>query len=54
VLRVDRTTLRFLDAATLDGFLHEAGFEVEARYGDWQRGPVTDASREIVTIARRS
>jgi SAM-dependent methyltransferase len=53
VLRVDRTSLRFLDVATLDAFLAETGFEVEARYGDWQRGPITSESREIITIARR-
>ncbi|MFF2922555.1 class I SAM-dependent methyltransferase [Streptomyces celluloflavus] len=54
VLHVDRTSLRFLDVATLDAFLADAGFETEARYGDWHRGPVTGTSREIVTIARRS
>lgn len=54
VLRVDRTTLRFLDIPTLDALLTDAGFTVEARYGDWHRGPVDDTSREIVTIARRS
>ncbi|MGW5937901.1 class I SAM-dependent methyltransferase [Streptomyces celluloflavus] len=53
VLHVDRTSLRFLDVATLDAFLADAGFETEARYGDWHRGPVTGTSREIVTIARR-
>jgi SAM-dependent methyltransferase len=53
VLRVDRSRLRFLDVPTLDGFLTAAGFEVEERYGDWHRGPLTDASREIITVARR-
>jgi SAM-dependent methyltransferase len=53
VLRVDRTALRFLDVAPLNAFLTEAGFEVTEQYGDWQRGPLTSASREIVTIARR-
>lgn len=53
VLRTDRTSLRFLDEATLDGFLVEAGFTIEARYGAWDGGPVTAASREIITIARR-
>ncbi|MFE7314063.1 class I SAM-dependent methyltransferase [Streptomyces sp. NPDC057555] len=53
VLRVDRTHLRFLDTVTLDAFLTETGFEIEARYGDWSRGPVTPTSQEIVTIARR-
>ncbi|MFI8885255.1 hypothetical protein [Streptomyces sp. NPDC053813] len=53
VPRIDRTSLRFLDAVTLDRFLAESGFEIDARYGDWHRGPVTPTSREIITIARR-
>ena len=53
VLRVDRARLRFLDVAPLHGFLTAAGFIVEAQYGDWHRGPITPASREIVTVARR-
>lgn len=53
VLRVDRADLRFVDVPTLNGFLADAGFEVEAQYGDWARGPLTDTSTEIVTIARR-
>ncbi|GGQ02290.1 class I SAM-dependent methyltransferase [Streptosporangium pseudovulgare] len=54
VLRVDRTSLRFLDVPALNAFLAEAGFAVEGQYGDWFRGPVTDASQVIVTIARRT
>ncbi|WP_329454797.1 class I SAM-dependent methyltransferase [Streptomyces sp. NBC_01497] len=54
VLRVDRTSLRFYDVATLDALLAETGFEVEARYGDWDRGPLTGTSAEIITIARRT
>jgi hypothetical protein len=54
VLRVDRSRMRFLDVAALGIYLGEAGFEIEAQYGDWLRGPVTSGSREIVTIARRS
>jgi hypothetical protein len=53
VLRVDRASLRFLDVPTLGAFLAGAGFVIEAQYGDWHRGPITDVSREIVTIARR-
>jgi hypothetical protein len=53
VLRVDRASLRFLDPATLDAFLADAGFEVEARHGDWNGAPLDEASREIITIARR-
>ncbi|GGP87630.1 class I SAM-dependent methyltransferase [Saccharothrix coeruleofusca] len=52
-LRVDRTSLRFLPPDALDSFLGAAGFAVEARYGDWSRGPLTPTSREIITVARR-
>jgi hypothetical protein len=53
VLRVDRASLRFLDVATLNAFLADAGFEIGAQYGDWHRGPVNGRSREIITIGRR-
>jgi ubiquinone/menaquinone biosynthesis C-methylase UbiE len=51
-LRVHRASLRFLDAEALDRFLSDAGFEVEARYGDWSREPFEATSPEIITIAR--
>ncbi|HEX2221441.1 MAG TPA: class I SAM-dependent methyltransferase [Candidatus Limnocylindria bacterium] len=44
--------LRFLDAAGLDALLTDGGLAVEARYGDWDRSPLTDGSPEIITIAR--
>ncbi|MGD0701114.1 MAG: class I SAM-dependent methyltransferase [Trebonia sp.] len=53
VLRVDRTSLRFLDGDELDAFLADAGLEIEAQYGDWQREPIAVTSKEIITIARR-
>jgi len=52
VLREDTGGLRFLDVGPLNALLAGAGFEVEAQYGDWERGPVTPESREIITIAR--
>lgn len=51
-LRVDRADLRFLDADSLAAFLSEAGFRIEAQYGDWSRGELTRTSPEIITIAR--
>jgi SAM-dependent methyltransferase len=54
VLRVDRASLRFLDVPALVAFLTEAGFTIEDQYGDWCRGPITETSREIITVARRS
>ena len=51
-LRVDRASLRFLDAEGVDRFLGAAGFEVERRDGDWSRRPFTGTSDNIVTVAR--
>lgn len=53
VLRVDRASLRFLDPQTLVTFLDVVGFQIEAQYGDWYRVPITTASQEIITIARK-
>ncbi|WP_447003352.1 class I SAM-dependent methyltransferase [Saccharothrix isguenensis] len=50
--RVDRGTLRFTTTDQLDRLLAETGFEVAERYGFWDRAPLTDTSREIITIAR--
>jgi SAM-dependent methyltransferase len=52
--QVETTTLRFLRRIVVDGFLAEAGLEVETYYGDWDRGPLTEDSPEIIAIARRS
>lgn len=45
--------LRFLAPGALAAFLAEAGLVVEEQYGDWDRQPSTDASPEIITVARR-
>ncbi len=44
--------LRFLAPDALAAFLEDAGFTIERQFGDWQHRPLTDASKEIVTIAR--
>lgn len=49
--QVCRSTLRFLDLDALSGFLAGAGLEVVEQYGDWDRGPVTSGSPEIITVA---
>jgi hypothetical protein len=43
VLRVDRTSLRFLDPEALSTFLDVVGFQIEAQYGDWCRAPIPPA-----------
>lgn len=50
--RESTSTLRFLDAAALSGFLAEAGFHIAEQYGDWHREPFTPTSPEIITVAR--
>ena len=50
---VSRGALRFLEPAALAAFLVEAGLVIEEQFGDWIRAPLTDASPEIITIARR-
>jgi SAM-dependent methyltransferase len=52
VLRVARTSLRFLGVAELGERLAAAGLAIEAQYGDWDCGPLTETSEEIITIAR--
>ena len=52
VLREDADSLRFVDLETLNAFLREARFSIEAQYGVWQRKPITVRSTEIITIAR--
>lgn len=54
VLRVDRGQLRFMDVAVLGDFLAEAGFQIAAQYGTWDRRPIDASSREIITIAAKS
>jgi hypothetical protein len=52
-LRTDRGTLRFIDQPTLNQFLSESGFTIEAQFGDWQRMPFTPTARAIITIVRK-
>ena len=52
ILREDTGSLRFLTPETLNTLLAETGFEIEAQFGDWDRTPITDQSKEIITIAR--
>ena len=51
-LRVDRTTLRFLPAGTLQTLLARAGFTVAGQFGGLRGEPLGAASPEIVTVAR--
>lgn len=50
---VASSELRFRSRAEITESLTTADFTVEQVYGDWERGPVTSASREMVFVARR-
>jgi SAM-dependent methyltransferase len=52
--QTEHGALRFLRPEALTTFLHEAGFVVDAQFGDWHREPLTETSEEIITIARRA
>ena len=52
--QVSRSTLRFLDADSLAGFLSRAGLIVDEQFGDWDRQPLAATSPEIITIAARA
>ncbi|WP_243057030.1 bifunctional 2-polyprenyl-6-hydroxyphenol methylase/3-demethylubiquinol 3-O-methyltransferase UbiG [Nocardioides sp. SR21] len=49
----DRDVLAFRDESSIRASLVEAGFEVTAVYGDWDRSPLTGTSPEIIVIAQR-
>lgn len=44
--------LRFIDPDALAVMLDQEGYAVMNQYGDWDRGPVTGDSAEIITIAQ--
>ena len=49
--QVSWSSLRFLDAEAIYGLLSGAGLTVTEQYGDWDRGPLTPESPEIITVA---
>ncbi len=50
---VSSSTLKFTTLADLTKFLEDAGFQVEACYGDWDRSPfVPETSLEMIIVAK--
>jgi hypothetical protein len=49
--QTSQSTLRFLDADALAGFLSDAELTVVEQYGNWDRSPLRDTSPEIITVA---
>jgi len=48
---VTPTTLRLMDQATLGRLLQDCGLKPLDWYGDWEGGPVTPTSPEIIVVA---
>lgn len=51
---VGRSRIRFIDLGHLERLLAAAGLAPVAWYGDWDRSPLTETSREFIVVARRS
>ena len=49
-----RSRIRFVELDHLKRLLVEAGLAPVAWYGDWDRSPLTETSREFIVVARRS
>jgi ubiquinone/menaquinone biosynthesis C-methylase UbiE len=50
---ISRGALRFVNADTLSAFLSQASFAIDQQFGDWDGQPLTEASPEIITLARK-
>jgi SAM-dependent methyltransferase len=48
-----RLKLWWINRSEWEGLVDVAGLEVEALYGDFERGPFTESSREFVWVARK-
>lgn len=46
--------LRYFHRFEIEHLLARAGYEVEALYGDWDRGPFVENGQEMIWVARRT
>ena len=54
VTRRARLALRLIFPQEMNCLLHYNGFTVLHRYGDWDFGPLTDQSRRIIQVCKRT
>jgi hypothetical protein len=52
--RIGRSRIRFIGRDHLADLIARAGLTPVVWYGDWDRGPCTPASKEIIAITRRA
>lgn len=48
-----RTALRYVFPQEMDALLFYNGFQVHARYGNWEQEPLTADSREMIYVCRK-
>ncbi len=46
--------LRYFHRFEIEHLLARAGYEIEALYGDWDRGPFVENGQEMIWVARRT
>ena len=51
--KTTRTALRYVYPQEMEALLFYNGFEIDACYGDWQQGPLTATSRQMIYVCQR-
>jgi hypothetical protein len=51
---IEPLRLRYFHRFEIEHLLARAGYEVEALYGDWDRGPFVENGQEMIWVARRA
>jgi hypothetical protein len=54
VTRRARLALRVILSREMNCLLHYSGFTVLHRYGDWDSSPLTDKSRRIIYVCKKT
>lgn len=53
VERVAPLSLRYVFPQEMSALLHYNGFEIDAAYGDWDRSPLTGATRIMILVCKK-
>ncbi len=51
--KTTRTALRYVFPQEMEALLFYNGFDIRACYGDWQQGPLTAPSRQMIYVCQR-
>jgi SAM-dependent methyltransferase len=53
ILKIAPLSLRYIFPQEIETLLFYNGFEIVEQYGDWERSPLTDKSRLIVSVCKK-